>query len=56
VVENAAEAAGVPATRLGVAMGDRISVKGLLDIALSEVTATWRNRLPDALGAGTTQG
>jgi phosphoribosylformylglycinamidine synthase II len=56
VVENAAEAAGVPATRIGVAMGDRISVKGLLDVALADATTTWRDRLPDTLGGGTTQG
>jgi phosphoribosylformylglycinamidine synthase len=56
VVENAAAAAGVTATRLGVAMGDRISVKGLLDVALADATSSWRDRLPDALGAGTTQG
>jgi phosphoribosylformylglycinamidine synthase len=50
------EAAGVPVARLGVATGDRISVKGIVDIALGEATSAWRDRLPVALGAGTTQG
>ncbi|QGG96760.1 phosphoribosylformylglycinamidine synthase subunit PurL [Actinomarinicola tropica] len=55
-LERAAEAAGVPATRLGVAIGDRLAVKDLLDVPLAEATAAWRDRLPDALGSGTTQG
>ena len=50
------EAAGVPAVRLGVAGGDRLVVKGLLDVALAEAHDEWRNRLVDSLGAGTTQG
>jgi len=36
--------------------GDRLSVKGLFDLPLAEVTASWRDRLPVALGSGTTQG
>ncbi|HSL59037.1 MAG TPA: AIR synthase related protein, partial [Acidimicrobiales bacterium] len=55
-VERVAEAAGVPAARIGVAMGDRIAVKGLVDVALDAATAAWRDRLPAALGSGTTQG
>ena len=55
-VERAAEAAGVTATRLGVATGDRLVVKDLLDVGLADATRAWRDRLPDALGAGTTQG
>ena len=50
------EAAGVPVTQLGVATGDRISVKGILDVALADAVDAWRNRIPDALGAGTVQG
>jgi hypothetical protein len=37
-------------------MGDRLQVKDLLDVALSDATEAWRERLPSALGAGTTQG
>jgi phosphoribosylformylglycinamidine synthase subunit PurL len=55
-VEAAARAAGVPISRLGVATGDRLSVKDLLDVSLADAVAAWRNRLPDALGSGTTQG
>jgi len=31
-------------------------VKGLMEVALSDLTSSWTNRLPDALGSGTTQG
>jgi phosphoribosylformylglycinamidine synthase len=55
-VLNVAEAAGVLTARIGLAAGDRCAVKDLYDLSLDEVTSTWRDRLPDALGAGTTQG
>jgi phosphoribosylformylglycinamidine synthase len=55
-VLNVLEHAGVPHARIGVATGDRLQVKGLLDVALADATASWRDRLPAALGAGTTQG
>jgi phosphoribosylformylglycinamidine synthase len=48
--------AGVGCVRLGLATGDRLVVKDLLDIALAELTARWRDALPAALGHGTTQG
>ena len=54
-VLDACATAGVPAARLGVAGGDRLSVKGLLDVGLDDATAAWRDRLPDALAAGTAQ-
>src|SRR5262249_27178924 len=47
--------AGVDATRLGEVGGDRLVVDGQLDIALDDAIAAWRDRLPDALGAGTAQ-
>jgi phosphoribosylformylglycinamidine synthase II len=47
-----AEHAGVPVVRLGLASGDRVVVKGLLDVALADARDAWRNRLPDALGTG----
>jgi phosphoribosylformylglycinamidine synthase len=50
------EAHGVACVQLGAAMGDRLQVKDLLDVALSDATEAWRERLPRALGAGTTQG
>ena len=54
-IESACENAGVPVARIGVAGGDRISVKGLLDLPLVDATAAWSNRLSAALGAGTAQ-
>jgi phosphoribosylformylglycinamidine synthase len=55
-VENVLDAADVPFARIGVAAGDRVVVKGLIDLGLHELTGAWRDRLPDALGSGTTQG
>jgi len=55
-VLNVCEQAGVPTARLGVATGDRLSVKDLVDLPLSAAVAAWRDTLPAALGAGTTQG
>jgi len=54
-VEQVLEQGGVPFSRIGVANGDRISVKGLLDVALADASSTWRDRLPQALGGGTIQ-
>jgi phosphoribosylformylglycinamidine synthase len=56
VVLDVLEARGVPHSRLGVAGGDRMVVKDQLDLALDDATAAYRDRLPDALGSGTTQG
>ena len=56
-----ASAAGVPAVVLGSAGGSRFTVTPgpdrapFIDITVEDLTATWRDRLPDALGAGTTQ-
>ena len=55
-VLNVCDEAGVPTARIGVAGGDRLTIKGLLDLSLAEATSSWRDRLPSALGAGTTQG
>jgi phosphoribosylformylglycinamidine synthase len=55
-VEEAASSAGVAVLRLGLAGGDRLLVKDVLDVALVDAVAAWRNRLPEALGHGTTQG
>jgi len=50
------EAHGVPHARIGVAGGDRMVVKDLLDVPLERAVTEWRERLPGALGSGTTQG
>ena len=55
-VVAAAEAAGVEAVRIGLATGDRLHVKDVLDIPLDEATTAWRDHLPAALADGTTQG
>ena len=54
--EERAGAAGVPFARVGLAHGDRVAVKGLLDVAVADLRGEWRGRLPTALGGGTTQG
>ena len=54
-VENVCAEAGVPVARIGVAGGDRITVKGLLDIPLADAVAAWDDTIPSALGAGTAQ-
>ena len=47
--------AGVAATLLGTAGGDRLVVDGVLDLALDDVGVAWRDRLPAALAGGTMQ-
>ncbi len=55
-VERACETASVPLARIGVATGDTLSVKDLLELPLSQARSAWADRLPDAFEAGTTQG
>jgi len=50
------EDAGVGCVRLGLATGDRLTVKDLLDVPLAELTKAWRDAIPSALAHGTTQG
>ena len=50
------EIAGIAVSQLGIAAGDRLTVKGLFDVALAEAVDAWRDRLPSALGTGTVQG
>jgi phosphoribosylformylglycinamidine synthase len=52
-VVQAAQAAGVTATRIGRAGGDRLVVEGLLDVAVTDAVAAWRGTIPNALGSGT---
>ena len=51
MVENMAESMGVPITRLGLAQGDQISFKGLVEGSLENATTQWRDKLPSAMGA-----
>jgi phosphoribosylformylglycinamidine synthase len=48
--------AGIEGTMLGQAGGDRLVVEGVVDIALDDAVSAWRDRIPTALGSGTTQG
>jgi phosphoribosylformylglycinamidine synthase len=54
-IAHRASASGAPIVDLGVAGGARLVVEGVLDHALSDVEAAWRDHLPAALGAGTAQ-
>ena len=49
-------AAGRDATVVGDAAGNRLTVEGLVDVALADAVAAWKGRLPQLLGHGTTQG
>jgi len=51
-----AAAAGVPAQVVGETGGDRLVIGDLVDLAVEDAHAAWRDRLPHALGSGTTQG
>jgi hypothetical protein len=50
-----AEAGGVAAVVVGEAGGDRLVIGDLVDVSVNDAHLAWRNRLPTALGAGTTQ-
>jgi hydrogenase maturation factor len=50
-----AGAAGVPALVVGDAGGDRLVIGDLVDVAVADAHAAWRDRLRDALGSGTAQ-
>ncbi len=52
-VEARAASADVPVARIGLAHGDSIKVKDLLDVGVDQVADRWRNRLPSTLGSGT---
>ncbi len=51
MVENMAESMGVPFTRLGLAQGDQISFKGLVEGSLAEAEEIFRTKLPNAMSA-----
>jgi phosphoribosylformylglycinamidine synthase len=52
-VVRAAQSAGVAATRIGSAGGDRLVVDGLLDVSVPDAVAAWRAHIPEAIGSGT---
>jgi phosphoribosylformylglycinamidine synthase len=51
VVENMAGSLEVPITRLGLATGDTISFKGLVEGSLADAADIARSRIPDAMQA-----
>lgn len=55
-VEEILTAAEVPKARIGLAHGDRFSIKGLLDLELQSMKNKWKSHLPLAFEGGTTQG
>ena len=46
-VEAAAAATGVTVARIGLAAGDRFSIKGLFDLDMSAITDRWRSSMSD---------
>ncbi|MEC9000125.1 MAG: phosphoribosylformylglycinamidine synthase subunit PurL [Actinomycetota bacterium] len=50
----AAEAVEVSTSRIGLATGDRLVVKDLLDVSVEDLRAAHHGKLPAALGSGTT--
>ncbi len=46
-VEAAAAATGVVVTRLGLATGDRVALKGLFDLELAAIADRWRSPMSD---------
>jgi len=55
-VEEILTAAEVPKARIGLAHGDRFTIKGLLDLELQDMKNKWESHLPAAFEGGTTQG
>jgi phosphoribosylformylglycinamidine synthase subunit PurL len=55
-VQARAAAAGLAQMELGAAGGDRLVVEGLVDLALGDATAAWRDALPLALGSAGVDG
>ena len=50
-VVASAEAAGVPVAVIGDARGDRLQAEGSFDVILADAATTWRDAIPNALGA-----
>ncbi len=55
-VQARAAAAGLARMELGLAGGDRLVVQGLVDLALADAAAAWRDALPLALGSAGADG
>ena len=55
-VEEIIQNQDIPSARIGLAHGDKFTIKGLVDIALSEILEQWEDSLPRVFESGTTQG
>ena len=55
-VEEILTNADIPIVRIGLANGDRYTIKGLLDLELHDMKNKWADHLPSAFEGGTTQG
>ena len=55
-VEEVIQNQGIPSARIGLAHGDTLTIKGLIDIGLSKILEKWENSLPQVFESGTTQG
>ena len=55
-VEEIIQSQDIPSTRIGLAHGEKFTIKGLVDIELSKVLEQWEESLPRVFESGTTQG
>lgn len=55
-VEEIIQNQDIPSARIGLAHGDKFTIKGLIDIELSKIHDQWKNSLPRIFESGTTQG
>ena len=55
-VEEIIQNQDIPSARIGLAHGEKFTIKGLIDIELSKIHDQWKNSLPRIFESGTTQG
>ncbi len=55
-VEEIIQNQDIPYARIGLAHGDKFTIKGLIDIELSKIHDQWEGSLPRIFESGTTQG
>ena len=55
-VEEIIQNQDIPSARIGLAHGEKFTIKGLIDIELSKIHDQWEGSLPRIFESGTTQG
>ena len=55
-VEEIIQNQDIPSARIGLAHGDTVTIKGLIDIELSKIHDQWERSLLRIFESGTTQG